>query len=701
MNATVALTALKVLILAGGIDASENHHSHYVHVTRLLEVLDARGVPAQDVAIFWADGVDPAPDRSVRRERPSPDAWLIADTRVDRDTAPEAEQLDTRFPDRAVRPAQRAALQAWFEEVGPTLGPDDTLLVAVTDHGEADPDGGFDTRINLWGETWSTEQLLEDLGPVPTATRVVLWMSQCHSGGFAELFRRRENLCGAFSATPDRVAYGCYPELAERDDVGHFLRFLEALAEHGDIARANDAVLLSDDAPDTPHLTSDVLLWGALERGAEQKQADLARFVDARLDAAAPDDPSWALLARLSAAYGLGVLDGYARVEGLLDELGAARFALEAWTERWKAALDQARKLLSEPVLRRMKEPRGARARARARKPAIEAVDAASRKRVGLRARLETLRSRVEGGDRIRAQIDLQEAATIRAAYLLGRLAGPTVLTRDERARLEALRACETTPVLPAQLDAPPVAGPGAPPAPRAAGARVPAAVESLRPGYLGLNYRDGTDGVAVVTEALPASPAAAVDLRAGDEVVAVDGWQLERNGGLRESVLLANPGSAVVLTVKRGRETLEVSAVAAPMPLPPPPPRVGEVVPRLRLTALEPGTTLPPIGEGRRVVLFFWATTCKPCKAALPALAKWADARGAEVIAITREDAADVRRWLRRKGQRFPFPVALDPHREATRLFAVDSTPVFVLVDASGRFADEGAGFEDAVPLR
>ncbi|MCA9542089.1 MAG: hypothetical protein KC620_24500, partial [Myxococcales bacterium] len=179
----LAYAVLKVLLLAGGSAPEENFDSHRVHVDALIEALAARGVPAEDVAIFWADGDDPKPDRAVVETTPPEEEWLIEGTRLDTDLALAPELRDTRFGERTVRPATRAALTAWLAEVGPTLTPADTLLIAVTDHGEPDPKGGDDTRISLWGESWSVSDLVADLAPVPETTRVVLWMSQCHSGG--------------------------------------------------------------------------------------------------------------------------------------------------------------------------------------------------------------------------------------------------------------------------------------------------------------------------------------------------------------------------------------------------------------------------------------------------------------------------------------------------------------------------------------
>ena len=68
------------------------------------------------------------------------------------------------------------------------------------------------------------------LATLDPGVRVVALMSQCYSGGFAELANARStgelpdgSTCGYFSSTADRPAYGCYPENRGRDNVGHSL----------------------------------------------------------------------------------------------------------------------------------------------------------------------------------------------------------------------------------------------------------------------------------------------------------------------------------------------------------------------------------------------------------------------------------------------------------------------------------------------
>ena len=421
-TATLNLTllALKVLILAGGIDAEQNHNSHKAHVDRMLALLDARGVPAADVAVFWGDGADPAPDRAVGNG-PWPDGWwLVAGTPIGDEIEPEDAALNTTF-DRPVQPANRETLQAWLAQTGPTLTADDTLLIAVTDHGSPDPEGGTNTGINLWGEdTWTTQELLADLGPVPAQARVVLWMSQCYSGGFADLYRQRPNLCGSFSANPDRVAYGCYSDLARRDDIGHFHRLLTAFERTSDLASANDEIMLTDDTPDTPHLTSDALLFDALNAKAEQSGTPVDLIIDARIHDAPADDPTRAMIAYISTLYGLGVLDGYGAAIARVDEMRAAQFHVDAWRDRWRRADKAHRARFAEAPARRSKTLKAPATREGKLAAQIRLGAAAKRAFDALtkpaQARLKVLRGKARAGSRLDRRADLFAASSRRRA---------------------------------------------------------------------------------------------------------------------------------------------------------------------------------------------------------------------------------------------------------------------------------------------
>lgn len=689
------LAALKVLVLAGGVDAARNHHSHKVHVDRLVALLEARGVPAQDVAVFWADGVDEKPDRSVRSQKWPKGWWLAAGTPIGDEIEPDDEHLDTRF-DRPVFPASRDALRTWLTSNGPTFTADDTLLIAVTDHGEPDPTGDLDTAINLWGEdTWSTKELLADLAPVPEHTRIVLWMSQCYSGGFASLFRHRDNLCGAFSAHFDREAYGCYSDLARKDDIGHFHRFISAFERHTDLASAHDEVLVRDDTPDTPHLTSDALLYDALTAYAEQSGTPADLVIDARVHAAPADHPNRALIAQISTQYGLGVINGYGAAMILVDQLNRAQFALDAWRDRWKRA-DVARRsaFIERPgkPFRKAPPTRAGKIKAQARlaKAALATFDALPD---DAQARIRNLRNRKRSSSRIARRAELQIAATYRVADLYARMTVPAILDRETERAYAALKTCESTPLLPPPVERPEPEKQG--PTPLLA-SRVPSDVEGLRPGYLGVAYRDlpGYRGVAVKS-LWPASPAAASGLQIGDELLEMNGEPIRGKGDFAERIALSRPGGWVEFVGRRKGKPLKEKVRVAGMPLPSAPPGIGQPLPPLKLEPYDAVRPLPTIGEGHAALLFVWATWCKPCKRAIPELKAYAAEHGVPIIAITDEERHVVRRFLS-KAKDFDFQIALDPLREATRLIEDRKRPAFALIGPGRRLLQLEIGFED-----
>ncbi len=706
MGSPLLLAALKVLVLAGGGEAAENYNSHAVHVRALVEAAEARGIPKADIAVFWADGAAPGADRAVvRPEDAVRDDWLLHGTRLDEATRVGPALEDTTFPGYEPRPAKRRALKAWLAREGGRLQPGDTLLLAVTDHGQPDPKGEWDTRISLWGESWTTQELAADLRPVPEGVRVVLWMSQCYGGGFAGLHLERENLCGSFAAMPDRPAYGCFPELAERQDIGHFQKFLAGLQRHGTVAAATDEAMLTDDTPDTPHLTSDAFLYRTLAEEAERRGQTVAALVDARLAQVPADAPARRLAQRIARQYGLGDVSTFAATEQVRRRVDAALFALDEWSDRWDAVIGADRARLAEPFTVQLARAAPRDARVNARRGIVKQLKASLVEHPALDARLAAVNARVRRGDELSERLELQEAAALRIAYLYARLAAPPLLSAPARDQLEQLRACEEAPLLP------PVTLAGAAPRPKdepPAMEPLPpvdtlvAGVAELRPAYLGVTYDEGPAG-AKVKDVRADGPGGAAGLRAGDVLVKFDDAPLNATGELRAHVALAGAGHTARITVLRDGGTEVVPVRLVPMPLPLRPLEPGDAVPALELGALEGAPPLPKLSEDRPTVLFFWATHCGPCKRALPALKRWAISHNAQVVAITNEPAADVAAFhakFRLGGRPFPFPIALDLADQAHQLFAVRSTPAFVHVDGSGRLIDSGVGFDGRIPL-
>ncbi len=698
----LSLFALKLLILAGGATPEENHHSHLIHVKGLSAFMESQGLPLEDQVIFWADGEAKAPDRA-RRPKESEEEWLLQGTLLDRVSDPGLELLNTRPFGQRLYPASREALRAWFQREGAQMKPGDMLLFAVTDHGEPDPEGRSNTRINLWGEILRVEDLREDLKLIPEGVKVLLWMSQCFSGGFAHL--EREGLCGVFSASADRPAYGCFPDQEQKPEIGHFMQMLEALKGGArSLMSASDQVMLRDDTPDSPHLSSDAFLWRSLHNLAKQRGAPLDRLIDAGLSQASLKAPEWRLISQISSRYGLGSISRYSQLLSLMDELAATRYPLRAWGEAWERGLVQSLNRLARPLYQSFSAPKGfsrkRRARARLRRKMLRAL----KKRPMLNKHLQLMRARRDEAGALSMRLNLQEAAALRLARLLSRVAGPQLLDPLQLERLEALRSCEQSPFLPPpalELESLEPALVQKRPLPQALPpfTQLWGAVEALRPGYFGLAYRDlpKFQG-AEVTQIIPGGPGAAAELQVGDLILAVGERRLDEEGAFFESALFSESGKSLRLEVQRGEERLILNLVPHPRPLPSALPYTGEHVPDLRIQGLD--GLLPILGSGQPSILYFWATWCVPCQKALPVLQIFAKERGAQIIAITSEPKARVRAFLQDYGV-FPVPIALDLEREATRLFSVEKLPSFVHIDSTGRLVQIGEGFKEHIPLK
>src|SRR5262249_55583429 len=145
---------------------------------------------------------------------------------------------NTALPPFTLEAATRRGIEAWFKAARRRLRPGDSLLLYVTDHGSKNAADTSNNRITLLGdnEPLSVRELKGMLAALDPAIRVVTLMSQCYSGAFADLVSAhvRDGVpsgatCGYFASTPDRPAYGCYPENRGKDNVGHSFHFLEAL----------------------------------------------------------------------------------------------------------------------------------------------------------------------------------------------------------------------------------------------------------------------------------------------------------------------------------------------------------------------------------------------------------------------------------------------------------------------------------------
>ncbi len=183
-----------------------------------------------------------------------------------------------RLP-RLDAPASAAGLDSVWYDFAAEAGAGG-LVVYFAGHGLPD-------RALLWsGEVLSVQGLVARLAELPAAVPVILLMTQCYAGGFAQaLFEDgdaarpllQRDIAGFFAAPPDRMSAGCTPELDEASYDDFTTHFFGALAgvdrlgrpragadydEDGRVGmdEAYAYTLVASDSIDVPTTTSDALL---------------------------------------------------------------------------------------------------------------------------------------------------------------------------------------------------------------------------------------------------------------------------------------------------------------------------------------------------------------------------------------------------------------------------------------------------------
>lgn len=97
---------------------------------------------------------------------------------------------------------------------------------------------------------------------------------------------------------------------------------------------------------------------------------------------------------------------------------------------------------------------------------------------------------------------------------------------------------------------------------------------------------------------------------------------------------------------------------------------------------------------RGKTVLINFWATWCLPCRVERPILNSIYEefkGRNFEILAITVEDEAVVRRHL--SGNETNYPILLDPDGKVTGLYNIMAFPTLIFIDAEGKIVDIGHG--------
>jgi thiol-disulfide isomerase/thioredoxin len=722
---------LHVLMINGGGSPGGNYQSHYLHLRQLLRLLRRSGVRPDDVAVFSGDGDDPKPDMTVREAKRDRDFALLEGTRLESALVLPTTLVDTKLPGVHLEPATQEKISQWFDEMKGRWRPGDTLLVYVTDHGSKNAADLTDNNITLWGkkEALSVHELRTLLETVDPGVRVVALMSQCYSGAFAHIIEAhagdgppRGGVCGYFSSTAERPAYGCYPENRGKRNVGHSVRFIEALAATGSFPAAHDHVLVADATPDVPLRSSDVYVEGLLRDAAKERQVELPALVDEQLAQAWQDRGAWEpqirLLDRIGSAYGFFSPRSLTELDEQHKRLAAVADPLDTYAKAWKAAsadlttANLARFLVTTPDWRARTdektiagiEPEAARGLA---EQLMAALEPTTNRDPAMRARLKVLQKKSQVSTATSYRMDVREAVMLRMRTVLTTLAGQVYLaghgSAEQRAAYAALRSCEDFH-LPVPTPAPTVAARPASYPPYDDDVKV---ARALLPAWIGIQFKqlteekrrtyDFPEGASMVVTVYPNSPAEKAGLLGGDILLGPPRHPFTEPGQIREWTMLSKPDEPRRLVVLRGTQRREVTLVPKPFPGKWPelagPPKIGSVAPAVELVSYR-GDLPKAFAGGTPHLLFFWATWCAPCKASLPEVLAFEQERNTPVIAITDEARTQLDAFFGKFEHPFPATVAIDEYRRAFVDYGVSGTPTFVLVDGDGRVQNYANGY-------
>lgn len=158
------------VIISGGWDQYNNHVRYWNDCAFFYNTLKQYGFQSDHITVLFADGTDPAIDRSDGVSSPLD---------FDGDTFPDINYSATR-----------ANITTVFNQLAATLGADDILYIFTTDHGGAQsgnaaPYNTPNVVLYLWGEIINGDELAAEVNKV-TAKAVAGIFEQCFSGGMVE-----------------------------------------------------------------------------------------------------------------------------------------------------------------------------------------------------------------------------------------------------------------------------------------------------------------------------------------------------------------------------------------------------------------------------------------------------------------------------------------------------------------------------------